>query len=70
MGLSIDEFKLKAGIFGAEPWTENMRCEIEKRLGITAYDIYGLSEIMGQAFRWIASINAAFIFGRIISFLK
>ena len=47
MGLSIDEFKLKAGIFGAEPWTEKMRCEIEKRLGITAYDIYGLSEIMG-----------------------
>ena len=39
--------KLRAGIFGAEPWTENMREEIEKRLGIQAYDIYGLSEIIG-----------------------
>lgn len=39
--------KLKAGIFGAEPWTENMRREIENKLNIKAYDIYGLSEIMG-----------------------
>ena len=44
---AIDKIKLKAGIFGAEPWTENMRKEIEKRLNIKAYDIYGLSEIMG-----------------------
>ena len=42
-----DKIKLKAGIFGAEPWTEEMRCEIEKQLGIRAYDIYGLSEIIG-----------------------
>jgi len=46
-GISLDELKLKAGVFGAEPWTENMRSEIERRLNIKAYDIYGLSEIMG-----------------------
>ncbi len=39
--------KLKAGIFGAEPWTQSMRKEIENRMGIDAYDIYGLSEVMG-----------------------
>lgn len=42
-----DKLKLKAGIFGAEPWSEDMRHEIEKKLNIKAYDIYGLSEIMG-----------------------
>jgi phenylacetate-CoA ligase len=39
--------KLKIGVFGAEPWTENMRMELEKKWNIKAYDIYGLSEIMG-----------------------
>ena len=42
-----DKLKLKAGIFGAEPWTEDMRKVIESKLNIKAYDIYGLSEIMG-----------------------
>ncbi|MEE0862943.1 MAG: phenylacetate--CoA ligase [Lachnospiraceae bacterium] len=42
-----DKIKLKATINGAEPWTENMRIQIEERLGIHAHDIYGLSEIMG-----------------------
>ena len=42
-----DKLSLKAGIFGAEPWTEDMRAAIEDKLGIKAYDIYGLSEIMG-----------------------
>ena len=42
-----DQLKLKAGIFGAEPWTEEMRRKIEEKLGLKAYDIYGLSEIMG-----------------------
>ena len=42
-----DKIKLKAGIFGAEPWTEDMRRAIEDKLNIKAYDIYGLSEIMG-----------------------
>jgi len=46
MGLK-DKLKLKAGIFGAEPWTEEMRAQIEAKLGLKAYDIYGLSEIMG-----------------------
>ena len=42
-----DQLSLKCGIFGAEPWTESMRAQIEEKLGIKAYDIYGLSEIMG-----------------------
>ena len=48
LGLKIGEdIKLKAGIFGAEAWSEGMREDIEKRLGIRACDIYGLSEIAG-----------------------
>lgn len=47
MGLGPDDIKLKAGIFGAEPWTEEMRQEIQKSLGIKAYDIYGLTETSG-----------------------
>jgi len=42
-----DQIKLKAGIFGAEAWTEEMRRDIERRLGLKAYDIYGLTEISG-----------------------
>jgi phenylacetate-CoA ligase len=42
-----DQLKLKAGIFGAEPWTEDMRRAIEEKLNIKAHDVYGLSEIMG-----------------------
>lgn len=44
---SKDEFNLRVGIFGAEPWTENMRKTLQETLGIKAYDIYGLSEIAG-----------------------
>jgi phenylacetate-CoA ligase len=47
MGISKEELKLKAGVFGAEPWTNNMRKEIESKLGIMAIDIYGLSEVIG-----------------------
>jgi phenylacetate-CoA ligase len=43
----LNQIKLKSAICGAEPWTEKMRTEIENRLNIKAYDIYGLSEIMG-----------------------
>lgn len=43
----IDNVKLKCAICGAEPWTENMRLQIENKLHISAHDIYGLSEIMG-----------------------
>ena len=46
-GVDLSQIQLKAGIFGAEPWTEEMRAEIEKRLGIKAYDVYGLTEICG-----------------------
>lgn len=46
-GISRNDIKLKAGIFGAEPWTEEMRVQIEKLLGLKAYDIYGLSEVIG-----------------------
>ena len=42
-----DQLSLKVGVFGAEPWSESMRKEIENKLGIKAYDIYGLSEILG-----------------------
>lgn len=47
MGINRQQLKLRVGAFGAEPWTESMRQEIETRLGIDAYNIYGLSEIMG-----------------------
>ena len=46
-GITPDQLSLKAGIFGAEPWTEEMRRGIEKTLGIKAYDIYGLTETTG-----------------------
>ncbi|MBQ9550216.1 MAG: phenylacetate--CoA ligase [Lachnospiraceae bacterium] len=47
MGLSPEEIPLKAGIFGAEAWSEEMRHDIEKTMGIKAYDIYGLTELSG-----------------------
>lgn len=46
-GIDIKAMKLRAGCFGAEPWSENMRKEIEAKYGIDAYDIYGLTEITG-----------------------
>lgn len=47
MGITKNDIKLKGGLFGAEPWTEEMRCEIQDKLGIKALDIYGLTEIIG-----------------------
>ena len=47
MGLSPEDIPLKAGIFGAEAWSEEMRQDIQKTLGIKAYDIYGLTELSG-----------------------
>ena len=47
MGVSKDDINLRIGAFGAEPWTENMRKEIEQRLGLKGYNLYGLSEIVG-----------------------
>jgi phenylacetate-CoA ligase len=46
-GITLDDLQLRFGVFGAEPWTEAMRLDIEARLGITAVDIYGLSEVIG-----------------------
>jgi phenylacetate-CoA ligase len=47
MGIEPDSLKLKAGSFGAEMWTDEMRREIERRFGIRAYNVYGLTEIIG-----------------------
>ncbi|MEI8156028.1 MAG: phenylacetate--CoA ligase PaaK [Burkholderiales bacterium] len=47
LGITPDQISLKVGIFGAEPWGEGMRKEIERKLGIDAIDIYGLTEVMG-----------------------
>jgi len=47
MKINLDTIKLRVGLFGAEPWTEEMRREVEERLRIKAIDIYGLSEIIG-----------------------
>jgi phenylacetate-CoA ligase len=46
-GFKASDCSLRIGIFGAEPWTESMRVEIEKRMGLQALDLYGLSEVMG-----------------------
>ncbi len=53
-----DQLKLKAGIFGAEPWTEDMRHQIEEGLGLKAYDVYGLTEIMGPGVAYECSEQA------------
>ena len=47
MGISKEDLKLRVGAFGAEPWTENMRQEIQQRLGVKGYNLYGLSEVCG-----------------------
>lgn len=47
MGVNFKQLKLKSGIFGAEPWSDNMREKIERLLNLSAFDIYGLSEVMG-----------------------
>ncbi|MBU0515948.1 MAG: phenylacetate--CoA ligase [Proteobacteria bacterium] len=47
MGVDLRELPLRVGIFGAEPWTEEMRREIEERMGINAHEAYGLTELMG-----------------------
>ena len=47
LGIKPEDISLKVGVFGAEPWGEGMRAEIERKLGIDAIDIYGLTEVMG-----------------------
>ena len=58
MGLTPKDIHLKAGIFGAEPWTEEMRRDIEKSLGLKAYDIYGLTEVLGPGVAFECSEQA------------
>ena len=58
MGLSPEEIPLKAGIFGAEAWSEEMRQDIQKTLGIKAYDIYGLTELSGPGVSFECSAQA------------
>lgn len=53
-----NQLKLEAGIFGAEPWTEEMRKQIEEGLGLKAYDVYGLTEIMGPGVSYECSEQA------------
>ena len=62
-----DKIKLKAGIFGAEAWTEEMRRDIEKTLGIKAYDIYGLTELSGPGVPTSALSSMECTFVRTIS---
>lgn len=47
MGISKNDLKLRGGLFGAEPWSQNMRSQLEARLGLMALDVYGLTEIIG-----------------------
>ena len=61
---------LKIGVFGAEPWTKEMRESIEKSFGIDAYDIYGLSEITGPEYQVIVFIRMVCILMKIIFILK
>lgn len=76
LGESINEgghrenIKLKAGIFGAEPWTEEMRHNIEESLGIKAYDIYGLTEISGRVYPLNVKSRKECIYRKITSFLR
>ena len=49
LGITKDQIHLRVGAFGAEPWTENMRTEIQERLGLKGFNLYGLSEIMGPS---------------------
>ncbi|MBQ4381247.1 MAG: AMP-binding protein, partial [Oscillospiraceae bacterium] len=62
LGLGPDEIPLKAGIFGAEAWSEEMRHDIEKTLGIKAYDIYGLTELSGPGVSFECSVFPEWIF--------
>ena len=59
LGLNPKNFPLKYGIFGAEPWSEEMRRQIQELYSLKAYDIYGLSEPQALVLQQNASINVA-----------
>lgn len=73
MGIDTSKLKLRAGIFGAEAWTDEMRSEIENILNIKAYDIYGLSEVTGPGVAFECSeqtglhINEDFFYPEVIN---
>lgn len=70
MGIRKEELGLRIGAFGAEPWTENMRQEIQNRLGLKGYNIYGLSEIMGRVYLTNVRSNMALTSTKTISIRK
>ena len=70
MGMTPDQIPLKAGIFGAEAWSEEMRHDIEATMGIKAYDIYGLTELSGPGVAFGCPHSAACISMRIILLRK
>ena len=69
-GIKPSSLKLKSGIFGAEPWSLAMRNELEKRLGILAIDIYGLSEVMGPGVASECPCKCGLHVQEVILFLK
>ena len=65
MGLTPDQIPLKAGIFGAEAWSEEMRQDIQNTLGIKAYDIYGLTELSGPGVSFECSAQSGMLFNEV-----
>jgi phenylacetate-CoA ligase len=65
MGVDLKSLPLRAGVFGAEPWTEGMRERIEAQTCLKAYDIYGLSEIIGPGVAMECLYQAGHISSRI-----
>ncbi len=65
-GISPEKVKLRVGVFGAEPWTNEMRAQIENLLIYKAYDIYGLSEIIGRECPWNVNVNKGTTFSKTI----
>ncbi|HXF88231.1 MAG TPA: phenylacetate--CoA ligase [Xanthobacteraceae bacterium] len=63
MGVDLRQSKLRVGLFGAEPWSDAMRAELEARLGLSAIDIYGLSEILGPGVACECSVAQAGLHG-------
>src|SRR6266496_3732278 len=60
-GIDLGALRLRAGVFGAEPWTQAMRVKIEALLGLKALDIYGLSEIIGPGDRKSTRLNSSHV---------
>jgi phenylacetate-CoA ligase len=67
LGVELKNLPLRAGIFGAEPWTEAMRARIEADSNVKAYDIYGLSEIIGRGWPWNVRARQGLTFSRTCS---